>query len=998
MNGKKNEMPGRVCEICKSSSYKCEFCKSPCCTPCSNYDPEVKETVNFPKGRDGGIRNHPACILKAMEKNNASYKRKKKGTIEDDMTMELKRMERLHISIEGIIATAIQVAAHPAHRMIIKHGKQNKADGNCAPEAANDNHNQRDELSAFRDVIFSTPQDLREAVVKDMTNNERAFQFAGYRERERWKQDMQKLKQSGEWTSDISDLMIPGISYTLSKNILIINTKPQELSKEPITLICPETFGGNSNTEIPLLLAYNGVHFEGMVPESTEDIRRSEELVRDIKKNEYFTRASDIPCLLQLISQKERNLSKTIFDSPAKKRTKSKSHDQNALQKQVHEANSMQSESVNEAGKKKCLCCKTSITTYIPHLKKNDLCLKFYLNKYELTSGTAAQNLNKLKDKLKLVEQSKRRENELHKNEINKRQREQRQQDKSHTVTSCNSFWEATEAILSTFCQLCECFLSPNYSFKIERDHQLFVDLGEVWICKLCTNMLESINQRWLKLEDGNSCLNKLYDEWAKENFSIKKKLFELKSNFTSNRHPLNVGFLNFKEQNKEFMVCYPILNIDEYKESTMLNEITQDRNEPTFLLSEDMFVEDQVESVLNEVAQLAGRSCHTQFTKFLSLLYMDRHERIMDEKNRKVQANSQTKRAKKIGGELSFKEVTSLQGCLHTVKGSKDYVKKRKNNNVFAQYQNGTTNLKVCWTVFPGFSAVNSDTMLALCILRTKGYKFHSFVKRREGANECRGYKMECQTDCDPFSCTLKTHHPTPLEMLNSLKEEIDPLLVARFINEKIISFINKCVKPIAKQYNLFLMFKRPSGPDGNSSIQLCGNIWTEDLSIYSCTEKDVSKGLDLIPDVLKEDQLKNLLGDHGGYAKIVEKLEIWPDHVYNYEEEPITTQTSSRLQSSELDSFRETSLFEFLFCSVRNLSILWSSQSVFNVDTQDPRNCWMTLKKADAKRQKDEACYFDLCTKTWWVEAEGSIRDYKRRPLLMEALLLLQMCVHYR
>jgi hypothetical protein len=298
------------CEVCKSSSYKCEYCHRPCCTPCSNYDPED------PEGRNGGFRNHPACILRAHGLNKQKAETNK--CIQAIMNEELSRIQRLQISVKEIISTSIQVAAHPAHRMIIKHGMQNKADGNCAPEAANDNHNQRDELAAFRNVIFATPQELREAVVKNMTKNERAFQFAGYRDRERWHKDMQKLKQSGEWTSDISDLMIPGISYTLSKNILIINTKPQELSKEPITLICPETFGGNSNTEIPLLLAYNGVHFEGMIPESTEDIKRAAELVQEIKTNKYSTKTYDIPCLKEIVQNSNS------FASPLKKKTKTK--------------------------------------------------------------------------------------------------------------------------------------------------------------------------------------------------------------------------------------------------------------------------------------------------------------------------------------------------------------------------------------------------------------------------------------------------------------------------------------------------------------------------------------------------------------------------------------------------------------------------------------------------------------------------------------------------
>ena len=201
-----------------------------------------------------------------------------------------------------MVQIAVQIAAHPAHGFNVKHGIANLGDGNCAPEAANDNNNHREELAKFHNKIFETPQELREAVVENIIKNEKAIAFTGYDDNATLVEDLKKLKQSGEWGCTVADLMMPGIAFTLEKNILVVNTKPNQSSQEPITLIRPETFGGHSNTDIPLILAYNGSHYEGLIPEVNEDIDRSAELVRKIKNNAYAVKVSDIPCLLSQLS------------------------------------------------------------------------------------------------------------------------------------------------------------------------------------------------------------------------------------------------------------------------------------------------------------------------------------------------------------------------------------------------------------------------------------------------------------------------------------------------------------------------------------------------------------------------------------------------------------------------------------------------------------------------------------------------------------------------
>ena len=253
------------------------------------------------------------------------------------------------------------------------------------------------------------------------------------------------------------------------------------------------------------------------------------------------------------------------------------------------------------------------------------------------------------------------------------------------------------------------------------------------------------------------------------------------------------------------------------------------------------------------------------------------------------------------------------------------------------------------------------------------------------------REYRLCCSKECDPFNCCKQDYHPCPLEKLKSYQDVIDPLTVSRFINEKVIAFINKCIKPTAKEYSLFLMFNRPSGPNGDSSIRLCGHIWIDELSTFNSSGEKMPEGVDFIPDVLNENSLKVFLGNHDGYAQIVEDYVNWPDHLYDNEK--ISAETLLHLQCSELISFRETSIFEFIFCSARNFTLAWASQSVCNVDTVDPRTDCIELKKLQGDKEEDEVYFFDYETKTWWMEYENLIFLYKNRPKELEAMVLLQL-----
>ena len=172
----------------------------------------------------------------------------------------------LHNSASLMVNKAIEDAKF--HNINLYHGVPNMADGNCAFESIIDNITTR---QCFGETYDGTPDHWRFVWMSEIENI--AFNdWHGSMSMERWKAEFQILKHSRSYELELGDLVVPGIAHCTRKNILIFNTSEQAHS--PIYVIPATTFGGTANTDIPVCLAYNQVHYEGLVPCSEEDIQK----------------------------------------------------------------------------------------------------------------------------------------------------------------------------------------------------------------------------------------------------------------------------------------------------------------------------------------------------------------------------------------------------------------------------------------------------------------------------------------------------------------------------------------------------------------------------------------------------------------------------------------------------------------------------------------------------------------------------------------------------
>ena len=82
------------------------------------------------------------------------------------------------------------------------------------------------------------------------------------------------------------DMMMAGIACGIRKRILIFNTH-EETIHDPISVVDPRDYGGIIDSKIPVVVAYNLVHFESLHPVNEKDIQETVKLVETYSSGSY---------------------------------------------------------------------------------------------------------------------------------------------------------------------------------------------------------------------------------------------------------------------------------------------------------------------------------------------------------------------------------------------------------------------------------------------------------------------------------------------------------------------------------------------------------------------------------------------------------------------------------------------------------------------------------------------------------------------------------------
>jgi hypothetical protein len=193
----------------------------------------------------------------------------------------------------------LQVAAH--ENIKVRPSNPNEAAGDCVFESTVDQFLFQYRGRHFPGFTILDHQQLRQLTVETLGPNETARAFGLVDSDLEWQIELGKLLELGIWNTKVADLILPGIAFTLKKNILIFYTDVT-LSDRPIRVFTPGFLGGEADCNVPLVFCYNGNHYEGSIPETVEDELKCHGLVELWESGRYLTKMQDIPALWDQLS------------------------------------------------------------------------------------------------------------------------------------------------------------------------------------------------------------------------------------------------------------------------------------------------------------------------------------------------------------------------------------------------------------------------------------------------------------------------------------------------------------------------------------------------------------------------------------------------------------------------------------------------------------------------------------------------------------------------
>ena len=108
-----------------------------------------------------------------------------------------------------------------------------------------------------------------------------------------WNRQWDLMMQDGQYEYTVGDFILPALSDSLGLDIMIFNTN-QRTGGGPLTLSQADVWGGPAATEPPLLVAYDGSHYESLLPVSRDDELMTINLVQRMKDGAIVLRYEDL--------------------------------------------------------------------------------------------------------------------------------------------------------------------------------------------------------------------------------------------------------------------------------------------------------------------------------------------------------------------------------------------------------------------------------------------------------------------------------------------------------------------------------------------------------------------------------------------------------------------------------------------------------------------------------------------------------------------------------
>ena len=210
-----------------------------------------------------------------FEEPSPNYEKDGDGT--KNVNLMESSVQKLETSIPKIFKRAI--ASAQKHHIRLEPGIENQGHGNCSYESVIYNINER---SCFTEKLIMSSDYYRRIWNIDMLNKilDQRIPWNPGLSRAELIEGFTELLESGVYERPFfGDMMMASIACGVRKRILIFNTNEKSYH-DPVAVVDPEMYGGYVDSEIPVVVAYDMVHFESLHPVESKDIEETVKLVK----------------------------------------------------------------------------------------------------------------------------------------------------------------------------------------------------------------------------------------------------------------------------------------------------------------------------------------------------------------------------------------------------------------------------------------------------------------------------------------------------------------------------------------------------------------------------------------------------------------------------------------------------------------------------------------------------------------------------------------------
>ena len=236
------------------------------------------------------------CEVKIGEENEATTRI---GIIRDVSGFNTKQDES-KILRNNLFGRAIASAKKHGIKLIA--GRKNDGDGNCSYQSVIFNINDR---ICFPEKLNMGHEFYRRIWNLDIKNKilDKSIPWNPGLTQQEIQEGFHEMMESGIYERDFfGDMMMAGIACGVRKLILVFNTHENTVH-DPVSVVDPRDYGGGIDTDIPVVVCYNLVHYESVHPVDQLDIDETVRLVNSYTAGRYrhdygFTRG-DMQSLVQ---------------------------------------------------------------------------------------------------------------------------------------------------------------------------------------------------------------------------------------------------------------------------------------------------------------------------------------------------------------------------------------------------------------------------------------------------------------------------------------------------------------------------------------------------------------------------------------------------------------------------------------------------------------------------------------------------------------------------